>query len=179
MHSRKKIRLAMYNMLQAHPLLTALFSARTKPTDESRVPFANIVTGPEQTEDLSDQWIEKRTVQVYVRLYVVNDASVVDLLDDLAEAVETLLGADQTLGGACSQMRYKGCDPDYDSAAEQEVALLTMNYECTYLWEPSPAGDDLEVVQVSIDMSSPRNEPQIPHTPDGQIDASATINVPQ
>lgn len=169
----------MYNLLQAHPLLTELFAARTKPTDQSELPFANVITGTEQTEDLSDQWIEKRTVQVYVRLYVLNDASVVDVLDDLAEAVETLLGYDQTLGGACEQMRYKGCEPDYDSAAEQEAALLTMTYECTYTWQPTPLSDELQMVVIDIDMSSPRNDPPFPTGPDGQIDATVQIQLPQ
>lgn len=179
MHTRKKIREAVVEKLQGHPLLNELFLARTKATGSRRLPFANVITGGETTEDLSDQWQEKRTLQVYVQLYVLNAGSVVDELDDLAEVVEARLGSDLYLGGLCESMRYRGCQPDYESAAELEAALLTMTYEAVYIWQPDPDGDPLEMVHVEIDMSSPRNDPPNPIGPDGQLDASATINLPQ
>ncbi|AYR24256.1 hypothetical protein [Herbaspirillum rubrisubalbicans] len=179
MHTRKKIRLAVQEKLAGHPLLEKLFLARTRAARSEDLPFANIITGAEVTEDLSDQYQEQRTVQVYVQLYALNGAAVVDVLDDLADVVEQRLITDPYLGGICQSLRYKGSQPDYESAADLEAALLTMTYECVYIWQPSVEGDDLQKVAVEIDMASPRNDPPLPVGPDGQVDASATINFPQ
>lgn len=179
MHTRRKIRDAVYNLLKTQPALTRMFEARTKPANEADLPFGNVTTGAETVEDLADQFKELRTLQVSVMLVVRQAAGVADKLDDLAETVEALLGAAQTLGGVCDFFRYKGCEPDYGSAAADEVAMLTMNYECKYTWELEPVLGGLSTVAVSFDMSGPRNDPQLPAQPDGQIDAAATINLPQ
>jgi hypothetical protein len=179
MHQRKQIREKLYALLQPHPSLEALFESRTKPLSSRKLPFANVMTGGEVAEDLSDHWQERRTVQVMVQVYVQDGHDVVDRLDDLAGPIERLLSVDQRLGGLTVAFRYKGCDPDYTGASSQEAALLTMNYEAQYVWEPEPTADDLGIVAVDFDMSSPRNDPPIPVGPDGQVDASATINLPQ
>lgn len=178
MHSRRKIRDAVAALLAPHPLLTRLFEARTKAANEDALPFANVTTGAESVEDLADQFREIRTLPVMVTLVVRKDKGVADQLDDLAEHVENLLGLDPTLGGACEQLRYKGCEPDYTSAASEEAASLTLNYECKYVWEPSPDLDVLQTIEVQFDMAGPRNEPQLPSHPDGQVDAVATIVLP-
>jgi hypothetical protein len=179
MHQREQIRQAIFTLLQPHPLLNKLFVTRTKPTAESKLPFANVMSGTEVSEDLTDNWLEFRTLQVHVLLYVQQSPGVADALDNLAEAVENLLSKDQTLGGVCSKFRYKGCEPDYDSAVAQESALLTMNYEVEYVWEPTINADPLTTINVEVDMASPRNDPQVPATPDGQIDAVIEILLPQ
>lgn len=179
MHARRQIRHAVTTRLQAHTGLAALFEARTKPTAEERLPFANVITGPESCERLADQWREVRTVMVMVQLFVRQASDVANTLDDLAEQVEALLGDDQTLGGVCEIFDYKGCDPDFDSAAAQEAASLTLNYECKYVWSPVAAADTLGAVSVAIDVAGPRNDPQLPAEPDGQIDAVDVINLPQ
>lgn len=178
MHSRQKIRDAVTAKLTAHTLLTKLFEARTKPAGEESLPSANVISGTETVEDLADQFRELRTLQVSIVLEAKQAAGVVVKLDDLAEQVESLLSTVPTLGGVCEFFRYKGCDPDYDSASAQEAASLTLNYECKYVWEPVPVVNTLTTVQVSVDMAGPRNDPQLPSRPDGQIDASATITLP-
>lgn len=178
MHSRIQIRNAVYARLQQHPDLTALFEARTKPSGEEKLPFANVTTGSETSEELGD-WGEMRNLQVQVTLYERMEQGVVDRLDELAEKVEAYLGADQRLGGVCDSFRYKGCEPDYTSAAAQEAASLTLNYECKYQWAPDPTVDVFGTVEVSIDMAGPRNEPQLPSHPDGQIDSVDVITLPQ
>lgn len=179
MHTRQKIRNAVYQKLQAHPSLKTLFNTRTKATNEDKLPFGNVVAESESVDDLSDQFQEFRTLQLQVELYVKDSDNVADALDLLAVDVEALLATDQTLGGICSSLRYKGFDADLDSAAEQEAARMTLKYECKYVWAPEPGFGELGTIQVSIDMSGPRNEPQLPSTPDGQIDAVDTITLPQ
>ena len=59
-----------------------------------------------------------------------------------------------------------------------EDGVLTLEYECKYLWTPPDPTDALGNVYVQIDKSSPRNDPPVPTEPDGQIDAVASINLP-
>lgn len=179
MHARRQIRAAIVQRLSAAPGLMALFGARTKPAGEEQLPFANVLTAAESAEDLADQWLELRTLHVAIHLAVRQAEGVADALDDLAEQVEILLGADQTLGGVCEFFRYQGCEPDYDSAAHLEAAALVLNYECKYVWAPSPPVDAWHTAGVQFDMAGPRNDPQFPTHPDGQIDAAATITLAQ
>lgn len=179
MHQRKQIREKVFQLLEPHPALASLFESRTKPLSSRKLPWANVITGDETAEDLSDQWQERRTVAVLVQVYVQDGHDVVDRLDELAGPIENLLSVDQRLGGLTVAFRYKGCNPDYTGATAQEAALLTLNYEAQYVWEPEPTGDALGTVSVSFDMASPRNDPPLPVGPDGQIDASADIKLPQ
>ncbi|MDR1311924.1 MAG: hypothetical protein LBK01_08675 [Burkholderiaceae bacterium] len=179
MHSRQAIREAVYQKLSAHPDLATLFYARTKSISEEDLPAGDVVTGSETVESASDQWQELRTVQLHVLLYAQNTASVADTLDTLAEVVEQLLSDDQTLGGLCTTFQYAGCDPDYESAATYDMAILTMNYTCRYVWQRAFDLGELSSISVGIDMASPRNDPQIPAHPDGQIDAEIEITLPQ
>lgn len=178
MHTRKKIRDKVKQLLVAHPGLANCYSGRVQPTHSSRLPFANVETGNETSERHSDQFSELRTVRVYVRLYASADEHLDDALDALAELVESLLSLDQTLGGIAETFEYKGADPDTASAANVEAGSLTLEFECKYVWETSPPLDDFGTAVVEIDMSSPRNDPPSPTIPDGQIDAAATIILP-
>lgn len=178
MHTRKKIRDKVKQLLGAHQGLANCFSGRVQPTHSSKLPFANVETANETSERHSDQFSELRTVRVYVRLYATADEHLDDALDNLAETVESLLSLDQTLGGITESFEYKGADPDIASAANVEAGSLSLEYECKYVWAPSPSLDDFGTVMAEIDMSSPRNDPPYPTVPDGQIDAAARITLP-
>lgn len=179
MHTRQRIREAVRDLLQDHDELRELFTARGRPVNERHTPYANIVSGAERSEMHSQQWQDKRTLPVYVRLYTQDGDESPNVLDDLAERVETLLSVDSTLGGIVESFEYRGADPDYESAAQQDLASLVLEYECVYIWEPTVDADDFETAVIEIDMAHPRNDPQDPAEPDGQIDASTTITLPQ
>lgn len=178
MHVRKQIRDKVKLLLAAHPGLANIYTGRVQPTHTAKMPFANVETGTESAERHVDQWREVRTVRVYIRLYDTADEHLDDKLDNLAETVEALLGLDQTLGGLVEAWEYKGVEPDTASAARVEEGSLSLEYECKYLWTPTPAVNNLGTVSAQIDMSSPRNDPPSPTVPDGQIDAAATITLP-
>lgn len=178
MHTRQKIRDKVKQLLAAHPGLANCYTGRVQPTSTDKLPFVNIETAGETSERHSDQFSELRTVRVYVRLYASADEHLDDTLDALAETVESLLSLDQTLGGITESFEYKGADPDTASAANVEAGMLSLEYECKYVWSPVPAVDDFGTAIVEIDMSSPRNDPPAPTVPDGQIDAAARITLP-
>ena len=55
-----------------------------------------------------------------------------------------------------------------------------MDIVCPYTMEMyGVATDDFLTSAVEIDLASPRNDPQDPTEPDGQIDAAVTITLPQ
>lgn len=178
MHARKQIRDKVKQLLAAHPGLSNIYTGRVQPTHSEKMPFANVETGTESAERHVDQWREVRTVRVYIRLYTAADEHLDDALDNLAETVEALLGLDQTLDGLVETFDYKGAEPDTTSAARVEEGVLSLEYECKYLWAPTPAVNNFGIVSAEIDMSSPRNDPPSPTVPDGQIDAAATITLP-
>ncbi|MFN4328306.1 MAG: hypothetical protein ACK4FF_05465 [Limnobacter sp.] len=178
MHSRIQIRQAVKTALQGTPGLVNIYTGRVQPSRAARMPFARIETGTEVSEKHTDQWTEIRTVQVFVHVYAQADEQLDDVLDAVAEQVEQRLAVDQTLGGVCESFIYKGAESDEESAARVEDGLLSLQFECVYVWQPSLVLDSFTVASVQIDMASPRNDPPIPTEPDGQIDASVRINLP-
>ena len=175
MHPRQKIRKAVFERLQGYDILQALFNARTKFSLDSAMPFCNVITGTETSERDQDDYHERRTLQLFVNLYARDENLLVDTLDDLALFVEDRLSLDRTLNGICESFRYVGADPYYENADDQELGMLTLNYECVYLKPREFEGDVWRKTQIGIDMASPRNNPQKPTGPDGQIDARITI----
>lgn len=177
MHPRIKIRQAIYDRLKQHEQLNELFNARTAFTTEDLMPFCNVMTGSETSESISDYLQEERTLKVDVELYARHEYGIVDCLDELAEVVEHLLAGDAWISHIVKSFRYTGCTPYYDNAEDREAAMLSLNYECQYIWQPEIDAVDLLSVKVGIDMASPRNDPQIPTGPDGQIDAEVDIQL--
>ena len=177
-HTRKLLRDEIKRRLDTHTGLANVYTGRFQPTHTSKMPFATVETGNEGSQRHIDQWREMRTVQVFVRLYAAADEHMDDVLDALCLTAENLLFGDQTMGGIVEVFEYKGAELDATSAARVEDGVLTLEYECKYLWTPPDPPDALGNVYVQIDMSSPRNDPPVPTEPDGQIDAVDSINLP-
>lgn len=177
MHQRQVIREAVLQVLQAHTGLSNRYTGRLQPTGSEKLPFVRVAIAGETSQEHSDQWSEKRTVTVLLALYAKAEEHLDDVLDSLAVTVESLLCQDQTLGGACESLRYKGAAFDFDGPAN-EIGSLTLSYECVYVWAPAPVLPDFITAQIGIDMASPRNDPPTPTEPDGQLDASVTVTLP-
>ncbi len=175
MHQRQKIRQALYDILYECDELRELFDARGRAVPGVNVPFSNIMIGKEYAAEYSDGFQQKRILPIYINIYVKQGDKSPNALDTIAESIESLLALDVTLKDTCENMEYKGADPDYQSGAEQGAAHLMLEYEVTYVWEPALDLTALKEVMIDIDMASPRNDPQTPPAPDGQIDASTLI----
>lgn len=180
-HPRILIRDALITILT--PVATAasarLFRQRIKPTSESKLPWINIETDGDTADRHTDQYTDRHALSINVRIAAKDQDLVADVLDTISEQVEAVLRINPTLLGTVESFDYKSSNPDYNGAADVEIAELVLNYECIYITEPSLNGDDFLTLDVDFDMASPRNDPQNPATPDGQIDASATITLPQ
>ena len=176
-HTRQKVRDAVALLLQGAGLAN-VYTGRAQPNASAKLPLAVVETSNETSSRHVDQWRELRTVQVYIRLYAMADEHLDNTLDTLAAGVENLLCLDQTLGGIIESWDYKGCDADTNSAARQEAGSLSMQFECMYLWAPTPAVNNLATMNFDIDMANPRNDPPQPYGPDGQLDAQVSITLP-
>ncbi len=176
MHSRTAIRNRVVTILSAHPDLTALFVSRGRPASESRAPFGEVVITSETASKRMDYISELRVLDLRISLVVKAVSGADAELDALAEVVENLMAADQTLSGLCEKQEYKGAQFDFEGGAVSDVASVELRYSVEYIYEPAQAFDDLVMVAIGIDMASPRNEPQVPSEPDGQIDARVTID---
>lgn len=178
MHPRQKIRDAIYDILEPHRLLKNLFNARGRTISELKAPCANITLGNEVYDDDIAGFAVKRKLVVYIKAYVVAGKEAANQLDEISYVIENLLHNKKDLNGNCDVLEYQGMQPNYDNAPLQDSAMITLQYNCNYTWEPDETNlNDLNIVHVDIDMSSPRNDPQKPYEPDGQIDASATIDL--
>lgn len=175
MHQRIAIRNRLVELLQTHPDLSALFVSRGRPVSENRVPFGKVVIASETAGKKMDYISEARSLDVRILLVVKALSGADAQLDALAEQVENILAAHQTLDGLAERQEYKGTQFEFEDGATGDLSSAELRYAVDYIYEPVQVFDDLSTVAVGFDMASPRNEPQIPATPDGQIDAQVTI----
>ncbi len=176
MHQRTGIRQRVVTVLQAHPDLANLFVSRGRPAHESQAPFGKVVIGSETSGRAMDYHSEKRTLDLRIQLVVQSATGADDDLDALAETVENLMAADPTLNSLAERHDYQGTTFDFEGGAQADLAAAELRYSIEYIYEPVAELDDLIQVATGIDMASPRNDPQTPTGPDGQIDARATVD---
>lgn len=181
MTTRTQIRTAVHALLL--PIQTAgsatVDKQGVKWSSSMTVPLINVMTDGERVESRIDESTEKRLLTVFVKITATDDEGIADTLDAISDQVEARLSVKPDLGGLVESFDYKSMNPDYMGEASSELAQLVLEYECTYLYTTVLTGDDFLTLDAKIDMSSPRNDPQTPTGPDGQIDASATISLPQ
>lgn len=177
MHKRREVRDDIALRLAAVPGIT-LLKGRVKPIAEDELPAVVVLTGSERAERYLDNFLDLHRLSVQVRIFVRSTDAVLDAVDDIAEQVTAILRQDETLDGLVQCFEYQGVTPDYESAADMEIAVGTMDFEARYFHElRGVVVDDLDTVHAAIDMSSPRNDPQEPVEPDGQIDAELLIDL--
>lgn len=101
--------------------------------------------------------------------------------ETLLEAVQASLYAWLNLGGLLpEELDFGSVRSEEDASGERVVRKLVMDIVCPYTMELyGQATDDFLTTAVEIDLASPRNDPQLPTEPDGQIDAAVTFNLPQ
>lgn len=184
---RKLIRHAVRDVLNGAPLLAGRVKAsRMYPVAAKNCPVVLVYTERDPATKSND-FMQKRELQLKVVVIVQADVDADDALDDLCEAIEAQIEAHMNAGsGSVGQLgslvdsaqyvdtilTYQGED------GRAEFAHAEMQFTISYYHEPAQGFDDLGQVNVQIDMASPRNDPPAPHTPDGQVDARAAIILP-
>lgn len=135
------------------------------------------ITGESSTRSKSELE-DERKLRLEIRIASPRAAGFQTALNTISELVESKLGANPTLQGTADSCEYVGMSSDFGNVADIDSASLVLSYEATYIYTPTIAADTFITLSLQIDMAGPRNDPQEPAEPDGQIDASATIALP-
>lgn len=176
MHPRAAIRARVKAIMESHPDLANLFVSRGRPVSERKAPYARVMINQEAAGRQMDFHSEKRTLDVKIQLVLQSVTGADDALDALAETTENLMAADPTLNNLAERHEYQGTAFDFEAGAQADLVSAELSYSVQYIYEPASEFDDFVTAAVGFDMASPRNEPQVPSGPDGQIDAAATID---
>lgn len=189
MTQRKAIRHACKDLLDAITELEGrVHASRSLPVNgdkPSELPCALIFTDRDPA-DKADGYTSLRNLALRIVVIVRADAEADDILDDLCEAIEQAieaemsgeLDADPMLANLVDSCDY--VDTILTYAGEEgraEFVHAEMTYIAKYYRTPAQTFVDLNTAHADIDMSNPRNDPQTDVHPDGQIDASTTINL--
>lgn len=159
-----------------------VFVDRERPYADSDLPCLEISfesADPERKVEHLINWQARFSLAVCVK--AAETARPDTTAETLLEAVQASLYSYLSLGGLLpEELNFSSVQSEVDAGGECVVRRLTMDIVCPYTTELyGLATDDFLTTDVQIDMASPRNDPQLPTEPDGQIDAVATINLPQ
>ena len=173
---RKAIRNAMKDLLLAGNTAAAdrVFASRGHPLQKDELPAILVYTlqeGSEVFEASPKRY--RRTVQVAVDCIASLSEHVDDALDDLAEQIETLVAADDTLGGTASDCELTQTEMSIAQVAEDTVMSCRLTFSVQYLKDApgdlSDTLDDFKKVDLKVDVAPA----------DGQLETRNTIELPQ
>ncbi|AXV95686.1 hypothetical protein ACI2S5_22425 [Ralstonia nicotianae] len=184
--SRKAIRHAVRDLLDAQPVLRGrVYASRNYPVNGADLPVVLVYTERDAGEEVTDT-ITQRTIDLVVRVCVRGDADEAadDELDDLCDLVEAAVQAamfgwlapQPLLAQLAEDVAYRDTALSYRGEdGRQDILAAEITFGVRYASVPSGNFDDLGLVSTAFDMASPRNDPPLPASPDGQIDARADI----
>jgi hypothetical protein len=111
-----------------------VFQSRVYPLQESNLPALLIYTKEESSEAIvmgSDRAID-RELTLAVEAYVKNNTNSDDIIDDIAEEIESAIGADSTLNNKAKDVFLVSTDINYVGEGENPVAVATFNFLVNY-----------------------------------------------
>lgn len=161
---------------------TRIFVDRERPLEDADLPCAVIrFKGAEASRTL----IHEITWQAQVDVELVVKAAETTRPDTTAEGylniVLARLYTNMKLNDVLAdEMSFTGVRPEESAEGERVVRKLILSITGELVdGVYDVAADAFETAHIDIDMASPRNDPQTPAEPDGQLDAAAIITLPQ
>lgn len=159
-----------------------IYVDRERPLEDADLPCAMIrFAGAEASRTL----IHAISWQAQVDVEIIVKAAEPTRPDTTAEgylnSVLTRLYTDMKLGNVLADdMNFTGVRTEESAEGERVVRKLILSITGELVdGVYDVAADAFVTARIDIDMASPRNDPQTPADPDGQLDASATITLPQ
>jgi hypothetical protein len=136
-HRRKTIRDAVVTLLDTGAIVTSgrVYSNRSLPVGESDLPVLLVYTQSETSGalDLSSKTLSRQlTIVVEAVAKDVNDATLDDTLDALAEAVETALQADSAWNGTVFDSTLIATDIDLERNGDVPLGRIRLTYQARY-----------------------------------------------
>lgn len=149
-----------------------------QPAAGSSQPIVRVGWSNETSARSKSEMEDERKLRLEIHLAAPRKPGFQTALNAMAELVEAKLGANPKLNDTADSLEYLGATPDPGEVADVASAEMMLSYEASYIYTPTVTADTFGTLNVQIDMAGPRNDPQLPATPDGQIDASATVILP-
>jgi hypothetical protein len=135
-HVRKQIRDFVVAALKAHTAAgNNVYPNRTRLIGSEKLPAIGVSTLDEvatRYRDDPELKTYQRTVQVALDLFLQGDATD-DQLDELAEAVEAKMEADDTFGGRAMDMTLSATRDVYSGEGERVAGRKRLTYDVTYV----------------------------------------------
>ena len=177
MHQRQVVIDKIVSMLTGMP-----GSPKPKEEDEKPAPANQPVVRVSMVGESSvrskSEMQDERNMRVEIKLAVPRAAGFHAALNAISAMIENKIGAAPQLENTAESCQYIGMTADMGAVSDIDAASIVLIYEVMYIYTPTTAADAFLTANIKIDMASPRNDPQKPTQPDGQIDASATITLP-
>jgi hypothetical protein len=149
-HVRKQIRAEFASILNAGVAAfgNRVTAQRTLPIRAADLPMAVVEIPREDIErrSLPMPGVQNRRMRCAIKVFVRDDAGVVDALDDLCEDVESTLGADEvslTLNGKAKLITLIGVSIMYGATGELNWAMAAHEYEVIALTLENDPGTEL------------------------------------
>jgi hypothetical protein len=142
MHARRAIReAAAADVTGLASTGARVFQSRMRAQDA--LPCLLVTTNDEEIvrEDLDA--LEGRDLEIEFVGIAKAAADVDDVLDAIAEEVETAIGPNNTLGGRVKRMHLVRLRMEFDDELEQPVGLVRLTYRCTYFTNAGVPGTTL------------------------------------
>lgn len=135
MHKRQQIREALQTMLLNNTDAGAnVYANRVSAFWRDELPSISIFTREEQStpRDVSGrQNIRTLTVSMETRAEANEDLD--DTLDTIANQIENIISADQSLTGQALGAQMTGTTMEFEVQGEKQLGLLTLTYTVTYI----------------------------------------------
>jgi len=139
---------------------------RSTPVFAGKLPAILIYTRDERIEDQpnADPGLRYRKLELSVEIIASGEAAAEDA-DTLAQAVEAILDADETLGRMVEGTRLTRTEVDQGGEGDTPVLAVRLTFEISYWTQPVETADGALPLQVLVSWV-----PQIglPHEPDYQ-----------
>lgn len=154
-------------------------------TEEVALPSVEVLIGQQRFERVGNTEPEFRTETEIIILVQGRQATDIDptvevTVDTLIDDALTALFTDAAWVKQFEKILTVEVEPVFDEAGARPTGAatiaITVQYTLTY---PPVIADALIDIHADFDMASPRNDPQSPTGPDGQIDATDDIVLPQ
>lgn len=173
---RKVIRKKVATVLNAAASVTSLatvIESRYSPLWESELPLVLVYVDGENSEKINESPREyQRDIRLGFEIVAEALDGVEDTLDDIAEAVEQVIFADETLGGTASDSMLKSVDIEFRTQAQKTVGALLIGFAVPYRQVvPDYSAlvlDDLETIDADWNLAPV----------DVDVDATDTIVLP-
>jgi hypothetical protein len=113
-----------------------VYESRVYPLGSANLPGLLIFTKSEESEPVtigSGTRTMLRNLSLVVEGYVKATSNFDDVVDNIAQEVETVLANNLTLSGKAKDLYLESTEINFDGEGDQPVAVISMNYRIQYM----------------------------------------------